>query len=98
MATLGRRRALGQHFLKDQRICELIADTAIEAAVKSGCKKLLEIGPGRGAITLPLISAAQGKLSEIILAERDLRLVDGYWKPELQNMELGELRVSIEEG
>ena len=46
-ATHGKRRALGQHFLRDEgvvdRIVELVAPTAADLAV--------EIGPGEGALT-----------------------------------------------
>src|SRR5438094_643067 len=48
-ATRGRTRALGQHFLRDdaiaRRIVELVAPTPPDLGV--------EIGPGRGAFTLP---------------------------------------------
>jgi 16S rRNA (adenine1518-N6/adenine1519-N6)-dimethyltransferase len=55
--TRGRRRALGQHFLRDpdvaRRIVALVAPTAADLAV--------EIGPGEGALT-GLLAARAGRL------------------------------------
>jgi 16S rRNA (adenine1518-N6/adenine1519-N6)-dimethyltransferase len=52
-ATRGRRRALGQHFLRDEsvarRIVELVRPTRADLVV--------EIGPGKGALTAGLASA-----------------------------------------
>ncbi|HET8941011.1 MAG TPA: 16S rRNA (adenine(1518)-N(6)/adenine(1519)-N(6))-dimethyltransferase RsmA [Rudaea sp.] len=60
------RKRFGQHFLRDaailQRIVELVAPRADD--------RLVEIGPGEGALTLPLLKAA-GKLTAIEL-DRDL--------------------------
>lgn len=42
------KKHLGQHFLVDQNICRKIAD---QFGNHHGCKRLLEIGPGMGAIT-----------------------------------------------
>ncbi len=55
MATQGRRRALGQHFLRDQAIAHAIAEAAIQGARQHQCSTLLEIGPGKGAITVPIL-------------------------------------------
>lgn len=56
-ATRGRTRALGQHFLRDRavvdRVLELIAPTARDLVV--------EIGPGRGALT-DALAARAGRL------------------------------------
>lgn len=60
------RKRFGQHFLHDagilQRIVELVAPRAGD--------RLVEIGPGEGALTVPLLKAA-GKLIAIEL-DRDL--------------------------
>lgn len=60
------RKRFGQHFLHDagilQRIVELVAPRADD--------RLVEIGPGEGALTVPLLKAA-GKLIAIEL-DRDL--------------------------
>ena len=42
------KKHLGQHFLKDKNICRKIAD---QYGQHMGCKKVLEIGPGMGALT-----------------------------------------------
>jgi 16S rRNA (adenine1518-N6/adenine1519-N6)-dimethyltransferase len=54
------RKSLGQHFLADQRILERIAD----AAQLTGLETVIEIGPGRGALTDLLIERA-GRLVAI---------------------------------
>lgn len=42
------KKHLGQHFLTDKGICKRIAD---QYKSSHGCKKVLEIGPGMGALT-----------------------------------------------
>lgn len=80
MPTLGRRRALGQHFLKDRGICERIVGAALEFPGNS----FLEIGPGGGALTLPLIESLQSREKpELVLAERDARIVEQWRSREL---------------
>jgi 16S rRNA (adenine1518-N6/adenine1519-N6)-dimethyltransferase len=83
MPTLGRRRALGQHFLRDRAVCDKIADAALGIARDHHCKALLEIGPGRGAITLPLIERVRAtpEVQKFIVSERDPKLVT-YWDEE----------------
>jgi len=48
-------RKLGQHFLVRQAILERIADAACEG----GTPRVIEIGPGRGALTRHLLSRAE---------------------------------------
>ncbi len=79
MAQHGRRRALGQHFLRDTRVCETISETAISLAQETGCKRLLEIGPGKGAITRVLLQKLDQDprgLTEFVIVERDPRLAE----------------------
>ena len=45
------KKSLGQHFLKDERIVERI----VNALLQHDFKNLLEVGPGRGALTRRLI-------------------------------------------
>ncbi len=76
MATHGKRRALGQHFLRDTAVCLKIAETALEACSQYSCSALMEIGPGKGAITQPILERL-GETSEIksfTLVERDQKL------------------------
>lgn len=42
------KKHLGQHFLKDKNICRKIAD---QYSAKNDCSRVLEIGPGMGALT-----------------------------------------------
>jgi 16S rRNA (adenine1518-N6/adenine1519-N6)-dimethyltransferase len=81
MATTGRRRAYGQHFLKDRGVCQKIAETTFELIAKNGSRSLLEIGPGKGAITNPLLDrfAAQPELNRFLICEKDRELAHG-WK------------------
>lgn len=46
--TVKAKKHLGQHFLTDKNICKKIADQFKE---HQGCKKVMEIGPGMGALT-----------------------------------------------
>jgi 16S rRNA (adenine1518-N6/adenine1519-N6)-dimethyltransferase len=60
------RKRFGQHFLHDPGVIQRIVDAI---APKPG-QRLVEIGPGRGAITLPLLRRA-GEMEAIEL-DRDL--------------------------
>jgi 16S rRNA (adenine1518-N6/adenine1519-N6)-dimethyltransferase len=55
--TLGRR--LGQHFLVRQAILERIAETACPADGREDNGTVVEIGPGRGALTSHLLARAE---------------------------------------
>lgn len=46
------KKHLGQHFLKDEKVCERIAD---QYTGHNGCKTAIEIGPGMGALTKYLL-------------------------------------------
>ena len=94
MPARGKRRALGQHFLKDRRITQLIADTSYELAKHYGCKAMLEIGPGKGAITEPLLKlladgTSQGHSIQFLLSEKDWELAH-YWKNQNLRVEEGD--------
>lgn len=47
------KKHLGQHFLTDKNVCKKIAR---QYSSHQGCKKVLEIGPGMGALTEYLIA------------------------------------------
>jgi 16S rRNA (adenine1518-N6/adenine1519-N6)-dimethyltransferase len=49
--SMNLKKSLGQHFLKDERVCHRIVDALLEFPVK----QLLEIGPGAGALTKYLL-------------------------------------------
>ncbi len=80
MATHGKRRAYGQHFLKDQRLSASIAEYALQQAIQTSSQQILEIGPGRGALTEPLLS--QLKISKtspsLLLVEKDVKLASEW--------------------
>lgn len=63
---LAPKKALGQNFLTDPRAAERIADAAAE-----GGGTVLEIGPGTGALTRPLLARA----ARVVAIERDRDLV-----------------------
>ena len=63
------KKSFGQHFLHDQRYIERI----VSAVAPREDDFVLEIGPGEGALTLPLLKAA-GKLTAI---ELDTDLIPG---------------------
>jgi 16S rRNA (adenine1518-N6/adenine1519-N6)-dimethyltransferase len=60
------KKALGQNFLTDPSICARIADAAGAAG-----GTVVEIGPGAGAITVPLLERA----ARVVAIERDRDLV-----------------------
>jgi 16S rRNA (adenine1518-N6/adenine1519-N6)-dimethyltransferase len=47
------KKHLGQHFLKDLETCEKIAK---QVTFHRGCRRVLEVGPGMGALTDYLIT------------------------------------------
>lgn len=60
------RKRFGQHFLHDSQIIERI----VAAIAPKPGQHLVEIGPGRGALTLPLLD--QGCQLDVIELDRDL--------------------------
>ncbi len=61
------RKRFGQHFLHDPAVLEHIVDVIAPSAGD----RLVEIGPGRGALTRQLISAPHASLDAIEI-DRDL--------------------------
>lgn len=66
--TIKPKKSLGQHFLTDQNIIEKIADSI---PAKEG-HKVIEIGPGTGALTEELIE----KFDDVLAVELDQRAID----------------------
>jgi 16S rRNA (adenine1518-N6/adenine1519-N6)-dimethyltransferase len=83
--TVKPKKALGQHFLKNPEICQRIA---AEITLHGGYKKVLEIGPGMGALTTYLL---QRNEFETHVVEIDRESVDYL------NVHFGELRGRIHE-
>lgn len=80
MSKFNKQKAFGQHFLSDQTIIQGIVDSAMKGLKAHANHSLLEIGPGKGAITRPLIEALPDGV-KFFVAERDRELIE-YWKPE----------------
>ncbi|MGK5083561.1 16S rRNA (adenine(1518)-N(6)/adenine(1519)-N(6))-dimethyltransferase RsmA [Bdellovibrionota bacterium FG-1] len=106
MPVFGKRRALGQHFLRDQGIIDLIARTAMEEAARTGCRALLEVGPGKGAITHPLLalletqSWTKAHIERFVIVEADRQLA-ANWKQNASAHALekvGPFEILVEEG
>lgn len=75
MATHPRRKAFGQHFLKDVSLCERLTDLCKEKLQDTGCRSLLEIGPGSGALTEPMIR----KLADLPFVRFGVVEMDRKW-------------------
>ena len=66
-ARLRPKKSLGQHFLVDRNIINrIIEETGFDTS-----DVILEIGPGKGALTLPLAQ----DVSQVVAVEKDTRLV-----------------------
>ena len=83
------RRKLGQHFLASTRILERIASAACPPASPDATGNIVEIGPGRGALTEPLLARVD---RTVIAIEMDPALAAGLrarWpdEPRLQVVE-----------
>ncbi len=83
MSPFNKRRAFGQHFLKDRTITQQIAETVLTEAKRGDCQALLEIGPGKGAITEPILAMLKSEpaVPKLILCEKD-RILAQRWKDE----------------
>ena len=76
------KKSFGQHFLHDRRYIERI----VSAVAPRAEDFVVEIGPGEGALTLPLLAAA-GKLTAI---ELDTDLIPGL---RARGASVGELHI-----
>ena len=95
MPASPRRRALGQHFLHDEKVISRIVTTTFEFVEKYSAKSLLEIGPGKGAITTPLLTSAAKTpgLERFLIVEKDRRLA-ADWSERAREM----MRTEVIEG
>ena len=80
MGNFNKQKAFGQHFLIDTKVIQDIVAATTEALSKYKGHALLEIGPGDGALTRPLMAAIPFE-QKLIVAERDRELI-AFWKPE----------------
>ncbi|HTL12599.1 MAG TPA: 16S rRNA (adenine(1518)-N(6)/adenine(1519)-N(6))-dimethyltransferase RsmA [Bdellovibrionota bacterium] len=76
-----KRRAFGQHFLKDASVIRETLDAFLQGARALGAKSLVEIGPGGGALTDPLLQAWENwgpNPPALRLFERDRDIASGW--------------------
>lgn len=78
------KKRLGQNFLKSKEII----DKLVEIINPQGDEKIIEIGPGRGTLTLPL--ASSGATIQAVEYDRDLieylkKLLSGYSNVQIIN-------------
>lgn len=100
------RKALGQHFLKNQQVIKKIVTSFFKLTEQYQCAQILEIGLGRGALTHPILDWVQHhkptNLKQLVLIEKDLKL-EPLWNSKLeqfkknlpQNLEVN-LEVNLE--
>ena len=65
---------MGQNFLQSGSVITSIVDKTLELTTQYDCKTLLEIGPGKGAITEPLlekIKVGTNPNCKVVLVEKD---------------------------
>ena len=82
------KKALGQHFLTDQRIARTIVDSLSAGSVRD----VLEIGPGMGVLTKYLLEREDIDLKLVELDEEALHLAD-YLKLDMHELFKGPYRI-----
>lgn len=65
------RKAFGQHFLKNQEVITCIASQVFSEHQRVPCQQLLEIGPGKGALTSFFLNQPMNRPSSYLLVEKD---------------------------
>lgn len=85
MYTHKAKKSLGQNFLKNKGII----DTITKSASISKDETILEIGPGKGALTLALIPLSK----QVIAIEKDDNLFQFLNKEFLEEIQLGKLNI-----
>jgi 16S rRNA (adenine1518-N6/adenine1519-N6)-dimethyltransferase len=85
------KKSLGQHFLKDERIVERI----VNALLQQDFKNLLEVGPGRGALTKHLIKIPGVHFKAVELDEEKVNYLIKQF-PSLQENLIHQSFLSIE--
>ena len=88
---------LGQHFLQNAAVLQKIVD----ALILADGDRIIEIGPGHGELTVPLLQAAHNKRCEIFCIEKDHALIEGMKRLASQenSADTGHInRVNIVEG
>lgn len=78
--TVRAKKHLGQHFLTDKNICRKIAD---QYTVENGSKRVLEIGPGMGALTESLLQRGDLDVSVMDVDTESVEYLEKHF-PQLQ--------------
>lgn len=90
MANRTRRQHFGQHFLIDHRVIQLITETCWTMCQEFSGAALIEIGPGQGALTLPILAMKekhQEQFPDFLAIEKDEKIVH-WWKRDQENSKL----------
>jgi 16S rRNA (adenine1518-N6/adenine1519-N6)-dimethyltransferase len=74
--TYSKIKDFGQNFLIDSTVIQNIVQQTVEQVQEYKIKHLIEIGPGKGAITLPLIKKLPSTV-QFTLVEKDAQLMPG---------------------
>jgi 16S rRNA (adenine1518-N6/adenine1519-N6)-dimethyltransferase len=74
------KKSLGQHFLKDESICQQIIDSLKDCSFHN----LLEVGPGGGALTKYLIEMPDIRFKAVEIDEEKISFLKKTW-PVLSN-------------
>ena len=86
------KKYLGQHFLKDETVCQLIAGSLTG---HNNYKKVIEIGPGTGAITKYLLEENHDLSVVEVDGESIVYLREHY--PDLNIIDFNFLKLNLEE-
>jgi 16S rRNA (adenine1518-N6/adenine1519-N6)-dimethyltransferase len=70
---LAPKKSFGQHFLHDASVIQKI----LAAVPWDSAKKIVEVGPGRGALTIPMYAklSEEGRAKDLVLIELDADLL-----------------------
>jgi len=102
MMAFNKQKAFGQNFLINQSVIQTIVHETEKKISENPIQTLIEIGPGRGALTEALLSTLDFNELELYLIEKDFDLIE-FWKNKLASSQaikiLGEdfLKINYEE-
>jgi 16S rRNA (adenine1518-N6/adenine1519-N6)-dimethyltransferase len=86
MSNTSRRKAFGQNFLIDQTVIQKIVDHAFAEVEETKSNTLLEIGPGKGAITRHLLDrSATSRIENFYIVEMDRKFAD-FWTDQTKDL------------
>jgi 16S rRNA (adenine1518-N6/adenine1519-N6)-dimethyltransferase len=77
------KKSLGQHFLRDENIARKIVSSVHDALPREPLRRLLEVGPGAGAITKYLLEIDSIDFKAVELDEEKVQYLQKTW-PALQ--------------